>query len=82
MQMTSADGQMPKPKRARCPICGAPAAIAHRPFCSRRCADIDLSRWFRGRYQIAGSAEEDQSSAADSGGEDEDAIHPGGGVKE
>ena len=79
--MTSADGQMPKPKRVRCPICGAPAAVAHRPFCSPRCADIDLSRWFRGRYQIAASPEEDQSGVADGGGEDEDATGPGGGAK-
>ena len=42
-----------------CPTCGAPAAApaAHggkspRPFCSRRCADIDLGRWFQGRYAI------------------------------
>jgi endogenous inhibitor of DNA gyrase (YacG/DUF329 family) len=71
---------MAKPRRARCPICGAPAVAAHRPFCSPRCADIDLSRWFRGRYQIAASPEEDQSSAADGGGADEDAM-PGGGAK-
>ena len=42
-----------------CPTCGAPAAPpagpgekSPRPFCSRRCADIDLGRWFQGRYAI------------------------------
>ena len=30
---------------ARCPICGKPPSDAHRPFCSKRCADIDLGRW-------------------------------------
>ena len=28
-----------------CPICGKPATPDYRPFCSRRCADVDLGRW-------------------------------------
>ena len=43
--------------RYRCPICGGPSDIAFRPFCSRRCADVDLSRWLRGAYVIPGPAE-------------------------
>lgn len=39
---------------AKCPICGKPAAPEYRPFCSRRCADVDLARWLRGDYVIAG----------------------------
>ncbi len=35
-----------------CPICGAPAMHERRPFCSKRCADIDLGRWFQGAYAI------------------------------
>jgi endogenous inhibitor of DNA gyrase (YacG/DUF329 family) len=38
-----------------CPICEKPAVEAYRPFCSRRCADRDLQRWFTGRYAIPGS---------------------------
>ena len=38
-----------------CPVCSAPADPAMRPFCSPRCADIDLGRWFLGRYAVAGS---------------------------
>jgi endogenous inhibitor of DNA gyrase (YacG/DUF329 family) len=41
-------------KGARCPICGKPAETATRPFCSRRCADIDLSRWLGGVYAVPG----------------------------
>ena len=41
----------PKPKRP-CPICGRPAVREHRPFCSARCADVDLGRWFSERYRI------------------------------
>ncbi|HEX3953764.1 MAG TPA: DNA gyrase inhibitor YacG [Stellaceae bacterium] len=40
-----------------CPICGKPAAARHRPFCSPRCANIDLGRWLKGSY----SAETDES---------------------
>ena len=35
-----------------CPTCGAPAIHETRPFCSERCADIDLGRWFQGAYAI------------------------------
>lgn len=35
-----------------CPTCGAPATEDSRPFCSKRCADVDLGRWFRGAYAI------------------------------
>jgi uncharacterized protein len=35
-----------------CPICGKPAAPRHQPFCSARCADIDLGRWLKGNYAI------------------------------
>ena len=35
-----------------CPICGEPAIYETRPFCSKRCSDIDLGRWFQGAYVI------------------------------
>ena len=35
-----------------CPICGDDVSQKYRPFCSRRCADIDLSRWLNGTYAI------------------------------
>lgn len=42
-----------------CPICGKPAVFETRPFCSKRCADIDLHRWLGGSYAIpAGDADE------------------------
>lgn len=38
---------------ADCPICKRhPAQAEYRPFCSRRCADVDLGRWFMGGYAI------------------------------
>ena len=35
-----------------CPICRRPAQAEYRPFCSRRCADVDLGRWVTGSYAI------------------------------
>ena len=35
-----------------CPTCGAPTIDEVRPFCSRRCADVDLGRWLQGVYAI------------------------------
>ncbi|ABC23563.1 DNA gyrase inhibitor YacG [Rhodospirillum rubrum] len=35
-----------------CPICGHPVEARYRPFCSKRCADIDLGRWVLGTYRI------------------------------
>ena len=35
-----------------CPICGRPAVRARYPFCSKRCADVDLNRWLTGAYAI------------------------------
>lgn len=40
-------------KKASCPICRKHEATAdYKPFCSKRCADVDLSRWFNGGYAI------------------------------
>ena len=43
------------PRPTSCPICGQPAEAPRlRPFCSRRCADVDLGRWFSGQYRVPG----------------------------
>ncbi|MCX5619098.1 MULTISPECIES: DNA gyrase inhibitor YacG [Bombella] len=34
-----------------CPICHKPTQTRFRPFCSQRCADVDLGRWFKGAYR-------------------------------
>tara|TARA_B100001093_G_scaffold154315_1_gene146987 strand:- start:224 stop:496 length:273 start_codon:yes stop_codon:yes gene_type:complete len=36
----------------KCPTCGAPADAKARPFCSSRCANVDLGNWFQGKYAI------------------------------
>jgi uncharacterized protein len=47
----SDSGAKPKP----CPICGKPAARPMLPFCSSRCRDVDLNRWFKGSYVVPAS---------------------------
>lgn len=49
MSEASASSQITQPA---CPICGKPQEEKFRPFCSKRCADIDLSRWLKGVYAI------------------------------
>jgi endogenous inhibitor of DNA gyrase (YacG/DUF329 family) len=48
-------------KSASCTICGKPQQPRFAPFCSRRCADIDLGRWLKGGYAIPGPPQEEQS---------------------
>ena len=54
------------PTRA-CPICRKPAVAAFRPFCSKRCADVDLNRWLTGGYVIPAR---DDEPLPDTGGAD------------
>ncbi|MGZ6022132.1 MAG: DNA gyrase inhibitor YacG [Rhizomicrobium sp.] len=38
-----------------CPVCGKPRDANFRPFCSKRCKDLDLARWLSGEYAIPGA---------------------------
>jgi endogenous inhibitor of DNA gyrase (YacG/DUF329 family) len=40
------------PRLAPCPICGKLPVREFRPFCSKRCADVDLNRWLSGTYTV------------------------------
>jgi endogenous inhibitor of DNA gyrase (YacG/DUF329 family) len=42
-----------------CPICRKPAEEAYSPFCSKRCADVDLQRWLSGGYAIPGGPDDE-----------------------
>jgi endogenous inhibitor of DNA gyrase (YacG/DUF329 family) len=42
----------------RCAICGKPQEARFAPFCSKRCADIDLNRWLKGGYVVPGAQDE------------------------
>ncbi len=45
---------------ARCPLCRKPVDAAFKPFCSKRCADIDLNRWLSGVYVVPVKEDEDE----------------------
>lgn len=64
--MTGSSAAPPKRKVPRCPICGKPRDPAFRPFCSRRCRQVDLSRWMNEVYAVPavepGEGEEDEES--------------------
>jgi endogenous inhibitor of DNA gyrase (YacG/DUF329 family) len=53
---------MPDASARLCPICSKPAAARFRPFCSGRCADVDLNRWLSGVYTIP-VVDEDEARA-------------------
>ena len=61
---------LPRKTNGACPICGKPRTERYAPFCSRRCADIDLHRWMSGVYAVP---------AADGDEEDEAPVRPGPG---
>jgi endogenous inhibitor of DNA gyrase (YacG/DUF329 family) len=49
----------------------------YRPFCSRRCADVDLSRWLRGTYAIPDEAEDEDGDQTNPPAEDRGDPDPG-----
>lgn len=56
-----------------CPVCETRESEKdYRPFCSKRCADVDLSRWLKGAYAIPGrpadEADDSPGRPEDSGG--------------
>ncbi|MEG3619510.1 DNA gyrase inhibitor YacG [Magnetovibrio sp. PR-2] len=51
-----------------CPVCQKPVQKAYQPFCSKRCADIDLGKWLGEGYRIPS----DEPAGFDDGWGDED----------
>lgn len=52
-----------------CSICRKPTAADFRPFCSKRCADIDLGKWLGGSYAIPVVEEDGSIPSSDPGDE-------------
>ena len=58
---------------AKCPVCGKTATKDYRPFCTKRCANIDLGRWLKEGYRVPtdeGPAEDDQEAPRGSSRQD------------
>ena len=60
-----------KTSAARCPLCHKPVDAAFKPFCSKRCADIDLNRWLSGVYAVPVKDDEDEDGTRVADGEGE-----------
>ena len=54
-----------EPPIGKCVICGKPQGAAYKPFCSKRCADVDLNRWFSEGYAIPAAEEDDGEKSPD-----------------
>ena len=52
-----------KPRRP-CAICGKPSLQKFHPFCSARCAQVDLNKWLGGHYAIP-AVENEESAEGD-----------------
>lgn len=64
--MSETHDSVPEQSAARpCAICGKTSQLAYRPFCSKRCADVDLNRWLTGSYAVPVAEDDDED------GEDE-----------
>ena len=48
-----------------CPICKRDADKSYKPFCSKRCADIDLAKWLGGDYASASTDPDDVDQIVD-----------------
>ena len=57
--------------RPPCPICRKPATARYRPFCSARCADVDLGRWLGEQYVVPGETPPDGFDTHDPTAEEE-----------
>ncbi len=65
-EMSAGDDSPRRPQKAApraCPICGKPRDPDYDPFCSKRCADVDLHRWLKGSYVISGEERSDETSS-------------------
>ncbi|MFU8825433.1 DNA gyrase inhibitor YacG [Yoonia sp.] len=58
-----------------CPICDRPTDKAFRPFCSKRCADVDLGKWLTGSYAIPAGRDDAEDGETDPADEDDGKLH-------
>ncbi len=58
-------------------VCGKPADLATPPFCSKRCKDVDLHRWFAGVYSIPVKDDDDDDDGEDGDGQQDEQENGG-----
>ena len=64
--MNAAPDRPARPPR-ECPICGKPSKEDSYPFCSTRCANVDLNRWLTGAYAIPAVETDDDDLIGEDG---------------
>ena len=52
-------------EKSKCPICGRASEARFKPFCSKRCADLDLGRWLKGAYGIPATEDHEEEEGAE-----------------
>ena len=62
----------PEKRQPKCAQCRKnPVSAQYRPFCSKRCADVDLAKWLNGSYAIpGGNTDEEDGFSSDIAAED------------
>ena len=58
-----------------CPMCAKESDAKYRPFCSKRCADLDLSKWLTGSYAIPSAQDEDDETLSEALDEEQRKPH-------
>ncbi|WP_170518782.1 DNA gyrase inhibitor YacG [Ruegeria atlantica] len=58
-----------------CPICGEDTVTKFRPFCSKRCSDLDLAKWLNGSYAVPSQREEDLDTVGSEGQTEQSRPH-------
>ena len=59
-----------------CPICQAETDQKYRPFCSRRCADVDLAKWMSGSYAMPSEDPDDVERAIEESAALQQSLRP------
>lgn len=58
-----------------CPMCAKETDAKYRPFCSKRCADLDLAKWLSGSYAIPSAQDEDDETLSEALDEEQRKPH-------
>jgi endogenous inhibitor of DNA gyrase (YacG/DUF329 family) len=58
-----------------CPICEKDPDSKYRPFCSKRCADVDLGKWLTEGYSIPGGATDEEDGVSSDQGTQDPKVH-------
>lgn len=67
MSADSSAATPPQSPPRRCPLCNKVTSVRYRPFCSKRCADLDLGRWLNEVYRIPSQPADEEDNGHEDG---------------